>query len=218
MPLRPIDAIFVHPERRFCVVYYRGELWQLPRMKIDKAAWQRKRPYTGAKEALYLSQRQDLEDRFMARKLRTLDLPIAVRGIAMPRFEAWWEMHGFEWLKERIDRGSSPLAAHQKKPKSTAKNANNINNKASNPTPNPNKPVSDSNKAAHVNGQKNKQQNNNKGKISNENSTNNSNKDLNPDNEAIVATSHTEQLDASDTDIFASMLAELTNEVLNYRR
>ena len=42
MPLRPIDAVFVHPKQRLYVVYYRGELWQLPRMKIDDKSWQMK--------------------------------------------------------------------------------------------------------------------------------------------------------------------------------
>ncbi len=190
MPLRPIDAIFVHLERRLYVVYYRGELWQLPRMKIDKAAWQRKQPYTGSKEALYLRQKQAIDDRFMARKLRTLDLPSAVSGISLPRFEAWWERHGFEWLKERLDRGSSPLAAHQKKtqlPKPT--------------------------KIANSDDDKDKEKNSNN--INNDLKQNN---DLNQTNEVVDAISSAEQIDSTDIDIFADMLAELTDEVLNHRR
>ena len=55
MPLRPIDAIFVHPKRRLYVVYYRGELWALPRMKIDDRSWQNRQPYTDDSSSLYLS-------------------------------------------------------------------------------------------------------------------------------------------------------------------
>ena len=116
MLLRPIDAIFVHPERRLYVVYYRGELWQLPRMKLDMAAWQRRQPYIGAKEALHLSQKQAIDDPLLAQKLRTLDLPLAIRGSTLPRFESWWEVNGYEWLKARLDNNDSPLAAHIENP------------------------------------------------------------------------------------------------------
>ena len=112
MPLRPIDAIFVHPERRLYVVYYRGALWQLPRMKIDDNSWQRRQPYDGSTEALYLSRHQSIHDPVLAQKLRTLNLPMAVRGITLPRFEAWWETHGFDWLREKLVVGQSPLAVH----------------------------------------------------------------------------------------------------------
>lgn len=111
MPLRPIDAIFVDPKRRLYVVYYRGVLWQLPRMKIDDKAWQRRTPYIGAPSELYLSGKQAIHDPQLAQKLRTLHLPKAVRGATLPRFEDWWEVHGFKWLKEQLDEGKSPLTA-----------------------------------------------------------------------------------------------------------
>ena len=113
MPLRPIDAIFVHPKKRLYVVYYRGELWQLPRMKIDDRSWHNRRPYKDDSSSLYLSIHQAISDPVLAQKLRTLDLPVAVRGSTLPRFEAWWEAHGFRWLKDRLLTGESPLAAHQ---------------------------------------------------------------------------------------------------------
>lgn len=113
MPLRPIDAIFVHPKRRLYVVYYRGELWELPRMKIDDRSWQNKKPYTDDSSGLYLSIHQAISDPVLAQKLRTLNLPVAVRGSTLPRFEAWWEAHGFSWLKDKLTNGQSPLAAHQ---------------------------------------------------------------------------------------------------------
>lgn len=112
MPLRPIDAIFVNPERRRYVVYFRGELWQLPRMKIDHAAWQRRQPYDGDINTLYLSSNQAIADPILAQKLRTLNLPASMRGTTVPRFESWWEFHGFKWLKELLNEGKSPLAAH----------------------------------------------------------------------------------------------------------
>lgn len=113
MPLRPIDAIFVHPKRRLYVVYYRGALWQLPRMKIDDQSWQNRQPYKDDSRGLYLSIHQAISDPILAQKLRTLNLPIAVRGSTLSRFEAWWETHGFEWLKDKLKAGQSPLAAHQ---------------------------------------------------------------------------------------------------------
>ena len=113
MRLRPIDAIFVHPKRRLYVVYYRGELWELPRMKIDDKSWQNRKPYTDDSRELYLSIHQAISDPILAQKLRTLNLPIAVRGSTLPRFEAWWEAHGFKWLKDKLATGQSPLAAHQ---------------------------------------------------------------------------------------------------------
>lgn len=112
MPLRPIDAIFIHPKKRQYVVYYRGELWQLPRMKIDACAWQRRQPYLNATNELYLSRKQAICDPTLAQHLRTLHLPDALRGSSLPRFEAWWRVHGFTWLKAHLDEGISPLAAH----------------------------------------------------------------------------------------------------------
>lgn len=113
-PRRPIDALFVNSKQRCYVVYDRGRLWQLPRMKIDQAAWTRRQPYTGDDEALYLSRSQTIHDPILATQLRTLNLPTAVRGITLPRFEAWWERHGFEWTKAALLAGQSPLAAHER--------------------------------------------------------------------------------------------------------
>lgn len=36
-----------------------------------------------------------------------------MRGSTLSRFEAWWEAHGFKWLKDKLMIGQSPLAAHQ---------------------------------------------------------------------------------------------------------
>lgn len=165
MPLRPIDAIFIHLERRLYVVYYRGALWQLPRMKIDETSWKRRQPYQGSTEALYLSRHQSINDPVLAQKLRTLDLPIAVRGITLPRFEAWWETHGFDWLREKLAVGQSPLAAHTKTNITT-------NSEARSTAPKDNEP-----------------------------------KKSNKQNDGIQATEK--------TDVFADMLADLIEEVLN---
>lgn len=112
MPLRPIDAIFVHPQQRFYVVYYRGELWQLPRMKIDMTSWQNRKPYQGEKRALYLTQSQQIADLTLAAQLRTLQLPDNIHGCHLPKFEDWWETHGYTWLKNKLLAGESPLAGN----------------------------------------------------------------------------------------------------------
>ena len=173
MPLRPIDAIFVHPKQRLYVVYYRGELWQLPRMKIDDRSWQNRRPYTDDSSSLYLSIHQAISDPVLAQKLRTLDLPVAVRGSTLPRFEAWWEAHGFRWLKDRLLTGESPLAAHQ-----TTTPAKVLNNQSD--------PLTDCQTNGHTD---------ESGEV----------------NEEQVSTP------SADTDIFADMLAELTDEVLEQK-
>lgn len=121
-PLRPIDALFVHPKQRCYVIYNRGTLWQLPRMKIDNASWQRRTPYVGDTHILHLSRNQILNDPILSQQLRTLNLPAAVRGITLPQFEVWWETHGFEWTKKTLLAGQSPLAAHQMaQPKSVSR-------------------------------------------------------------------------------------------------
>ena len=112
MPLRPIDAIFVHPERRLYVVYYRGQLWQLPRMKLDAAAWQRRQPYSGNPDELYLSRQQVIHDAVLAQQLFTLNLPAAISGSSLARFESWWQTKGFSWLSKLFKEGISPLTAH----------------------------------------------------------------------------------------------------------
>ena len=147
MPLRPIDAIFVHPKQRLYVVYYRGELWQLPRMKIDEASWQNRRLYTGDSSALYLSIHQAISDPVLAQKLRTLNLPAALRGSRLPRFEAWWETHGFKWLKDKLMTGQSPLAAHQ-----TATPIKAIDNQSTSPSNYPPVKTTDDNNILHKSG------------------------------------------------------------------
>ena len=114
MPLRPVDAIFVHPERRCYVIYHGGELWQLTRMKLDTASWWRRQAYRGDPSALFLSHNQYIEDIELARKLRTLDLPKNLHGTSFPKFKDWWLAHGFDWLKDIITKGESPLAGHAK--------------------------------------------------------------------------------------------------------
>ena len=113
MPYRPIDAVFVHPEQRCYIIYDRGTLWQLPRMKIDNSSWIRRKPYTGKTTELYLSRNQRIKDPVLAHRLRTLNLPASVRGITLSRFEYWWETHGFEWSKQVVMAGASPLAVHE---------------------------------------------------------------------------------------------------------
>lgn len=113
MPYRPIDAVFVHPKQRCYIIYDRGTLWQLPRMKIDNSSWIRRKLYTGNTTELYLSRSQRIKDPVLAHRLRTLNLPISVRGITLSRFEYWWETHGFEWSKQTVIAGASPLAVHE---------------------------------------------------------------------------------------------------------
>lgn len=192
MPLRPIDAIFVHPERRSYVVYYRGALWQLPRMKMDYAAWQHRQPYTGNTHALYLSSRQIIHDPLLSKQLRTLDLPMAIRGSTLPRFEAWWETHGYDWLKEKIATGQSPLAAHQSTAATLTDNTQRDISHQIELIPNSN--------AA----QPNRKSKNGK----------DSTKLIPKNSQRITPSSATSQ---TTTDIFGDMLAELVDEVLHCR-
>lgn len=189
MPMRPIDAIFVHPKRRLYVVYYRGELWELPRMKIDDRSWQNRQPYTDDSSGLYLSIHQAISDPILTQKLRTLNLPAAVRGSTLPRFEAWWEAHGFKWLKDKLTTGESPLAAHQ------ALQALSTNMAATQATDKQNAPVS----SFQV--------------VSNDASSNNEN---NPTQQKTNESSTAAPV-AKDADIFAHMLADLVDEVLNHQ-
>ncbi|AAZ18980.1 hypothetical protein Psyc_1129 [Psychrobacter arcticus 273-4] len=179
MPLRPIDAIFVHPKRRLYVVYYRGELWELPRMKIDDQSWQNRQPYTDDSRGLYLSIHQTISDPTLAQKLRTLNLPAAIHGSTLPRFEAWWEAFGFKWLKDKLATGESPLAAHQVVvPKMDAAKA--FDNQTASPS---------NYQAAPLN------------------------------NDRTIKQKSGEQKTAAvaDTDVFADMLADLANEVLDQK-
>lgn len=238
MPLRPIDAVFVHPEQRLYVIYYRGDLWQLPRMKIDAASWQRREPYTGAKEVLYLSQHQAIDDAVMAQKLRTLDLPEAVRGSTLPRFEDWWRFHGFEWLKKRLDEGNSPLAGHHSaNTTAAAKTAQPSNQNSNTVTEKTTK------KAAENQDDTSATQENlatDLAVVSKTNKTGNNNPKADSANTAAAAKvvadadaasssktsdNHTEQESETQNkpakvegDIFANMLAELTDEVIKARR
>ena len=189
MPMRPVDAIFVDPKRRLYVVYYRGELWKLPRMKIDDRSWQNRQPYTDDSSGLYLSIHQAISDPILAQKLRTLNLPAAVRGSTLPRFEAWWETHGFKWLKDKLTTGESPLAAHQ------ALQALSTNMAAAQATDKQNAPVS----SYQV--------------VSNDASSNNEN---NPTQQESNEPSTAAPV-AKDADIFAHMLADLVDEVLNHQ-
>ncbi|WP_201532625.1 hypothetical protein [Psychrobacter ciconiae] len=170
-PLRPIDAIFVHLEGRFYVIYHRGTLWQLPRMTLDTNAWARKKPYLGDKSALFLSRQQAVLDNNLAKQLRTLALPAAIQGATLPRFEAWWEAHGFFWLKDNLQNGTAVLASQPPKPDNQDIQAT---FEMSNKSQDPDKPA------------------------------------------AIKSEAPTQSIKADDS-IFAEMLADLTDEVLQQR-
>ncbi|MEN6670315.1 hypothetical protein AAJP47_08060 [Psychrobacter sp. B38] len=142
MSIRPIDAIFVHPKQRFYVVYYRGELWRLPRMKIDDVSWQNRQRYKGDGSELYLSRHQTISDPILAKKLHTLDLPAALHGRNLSRFESWWETHGFDWLKEQVIADQLPLTASQ-----TTEQTKAIDNQTASPS---NYPPSEANENDHI--------------------------------------------------------------------
>lgn len=190
MPIRPIDAIFVHPKRRLYVVYYRGELWELPRMKIDDRSWQNRQRYTDDSSGLYLSIHQAISDPILAQKLRTLNLPAAVRGSTLPRFEAWWEAHGFKWLKDKLTTGESPLAAHQ------VLQALSANMTAAQATEQQTALVSSYQAVA-----------------SNDTSTNKENTPIQQESSEPSTAAPV----VKDADIFAHMLADLVDEVLNHQ-
>lgn len=206
MPLRPIDAIFVYPEQRLCVVYFRGELWALPRMKVDNAAWQRRVPFEGDKNELYLSRQQAISDPLLAKELRTLNLPEAVRGSTLPKFEAWWQAHGFKWLKDLLDEGQSPLAAHAPLSKNTQRIASilaNSKEQQATASKEQTKKIADTPLA---NTDTNPQ-------LSTHTAQDKQLPSLPEDSKAERSVNN----EASDTDIFADMLAELTEEVLSQR-
>ena len=190
MPMRPIDAIFVDPKRRLYVVYYRGELWELPRMKIDDRSWQNRQPYTDDSSGLYLSIHQAISDPILAQKLRTLNLPAAVRGSTLPRFEAWWDTHGFKWLKDKLTTGESPLAAHQ------TLQALSGNITAVQATDKQTAPISSDQTVA-----------------SNDSSTSKKNTPIQQESSEPSTAAPV----AKDADIFAHMLADLVDEVLNHQ-
>lgn len=101
MPLRPVNAIFIEQKQQFIVVYQQGKLWQLPRMKLDMSAWRYRKPFTGNKSALILAHNQHITDTTLAQKLPTHQLPDALHGLNLPRFETWWRQNGFDWLNNR---------------------------------------------------------------------------------------------------------------------
>ncbi len=195
MPLRPIDAIFVHPKRRIYIVYYRGQLWELPRMKIDSAAWQRRQPYLNDTTELYLSHQQVISDPMLAQQLRTLNLPAAIRGSTLAKFEAWWEVQGFSWLKNLLAEGKSPLAAHdsQLSPLTTK-------SKPSTDSVEDKKPIIVEESAEEVNA-----------------SNNDDGTDIHKMTAAQQIVSAKKPALETTTDIFATMLAELSDEVLHQR-
>lgn len=200
MPMRPVDAIFVDPKQRLYVIYQSGEMWQLPRMKIDMAAWNRRQPYSGDKNALYLSRRQAINDKALAQKLRTLNLPATAHGISLPRFEAWWEVQGFNLLKGLIDKNISPLAAYDN-------HADNIGSPTSNVV-NSNELIVEN--IAAINRLDSLK--------TTDNSTKSSTANLDDKNHKVNTQPTKLSNDtSSETDIFATMLAELTDEVLSHR-
>jgi len=101
MPLRPVNAIFVHQLTRSYVIYHCGELWKLPRMKLDLASWQRRKPYRGPLMALTLCSSQFIADTGLSDKLNTYDFPKVLHGINVAKFESWWRLHGFDWQRKR---------------------------------------------------------------------------------------------------------------------
>ncbi|WP_230661129.1 hypothetical protein [Psychrobacter sp. I-STPA10] len=95
---RPVTAIFVHPQERCYVVYCNGERHKLSRMKLDKATWKRKQPYTGSDNDIFLLKRQQITDDELAQFLITYDWPECLKGRTLAFFLSWWDNRAYDWL------------------------------------------------------------------------------------------------------------------------
>ncbi|WP_227430374.1 hypothetical protein [Psychrobacter sp. I-STPA6b] len=99
MPLRPVTALFVHSRDRYYVVYHNGNLYKLPRMKLDSQAWQRRQPYTDSPDDIFLLQSQRIADKALAQQLPTYTWSPTLKGRTLTFFLKWWETNGYDWLQ-----------------------------------------------------------------------------------------------------------------------
>lgn len=109
MPLRPVNAIFYHPKLKCIVVYQKGKLWQLSRMKLDMESWRRKTEFKGEKTELYLNGQQLITDEKLAKILPTQNFPETLKNATFHKFETWWLTNGFNWLLKPAESNSTNL-------------------------------------------------------------------------------------------------------------
>ena len=95
---RPVTAIFVHPEDRYYVVYQNGRRYKVSRMKLDKTSWERRKPYTGSDDKIFLLKDKVIEDADVAKLLPTYEWPHSRKGRSLTFFLSWWEHQGYSWL------------------------------------------------------------------------------------------------------------------------
>ena len=117
---RPITAIFVHPHDRYYVIYDNGERHKLNRMKLDKSAWQRKQPYTGSDDDIFLLKNQYIADVELAQQLTTYDWPDSLKGRSLKFFLSWWEKQAYHWLLKHKPHNHTDNAQNQPIKKTSA--------------------------------------------------------------------------------------------------
>ena len=116
LPLRPINAIFVHPKDRYYVVLMQGdnperyELHRVSRMKLDGTSWQRRTPYAGNIDDLKLVKDQRIAESQLQRTITTENLPATLHGRTVSFFLNWWQNNGYEWHQNNHSQTDKPNA------------------------------------------------------------------------------------------------------------
>lgn len=218
MPLRPINAIFIEQKQQFFVVYQQGKLWQLPRMKLDMSAWRYRKPFTGNASALVLARDQHINDKALAQKLPTHDLPSTLHGISLPRFETWWRQNGFDWLNNSAQANttqSKTQPAGQATGQTTKQTANTASTQPKKPSAPNDRPIQSPTATSHALGNQTPRTQS----LPAPQPTPQINANLNNTQPNKIHPNNTQPDNASNTskasdDIFDSMLADLEGDLL----
>lgn len=107
--IRSIDVIFVHPKYRSYVIWHSGNFYQLTRMILSVEAWERRTPYLGSLDEIFVTKESCQSggtDSGAAQKLglNVVKLPDELHNITANKFLAWWTVNRYGFWHAQDDK------------------------------------------------------------------------------------------------------------------
>lgn len=109
-----IDVIFVHPKHRNYVIWHDDCFYQLARMELTQASWDRRAVYTGLLDEIFVA-KESCEGVGSAgvSGLAIATLPAELHGVTASKFLAWWVVNRYQFWKNHTAHLVVQETSHQ---------------------------------------------------------------------------------------------------------
>lgn len=97
---KTIDVIFVHPKHRNYVIWHDDCFYQLARMELTQASWDRRVVYTGLLDEIFVAKEScEGAGSTGVSELAIATLPVELHGVTASKFLAWWVVNRYQFWK-----------------------------------------------------------------------------------------------------------------------